>query len=231
MALHSYHTLPEQYAPAVLIVLPTDDGIIMTAAGIVAAAQLLMVGLCSTIAVLIFRNLRERSEHFSQRTYVMHRQLSVLLVMQVLVPAFFIALPLGIVIMDLFSPSINVNDAFYGNLAFTLISLYGTSNSLMTIFFVAPYRRYTHELVGRAVEAVFCLKEGRGCLPKNYGGGGELTVNTVVNKPAIQASTLQRTISFPGRLRPIPIESRHLPSGLALSQLEEQPVRAPSAGH
>lgn len=210
-----------------LIILPTDDGIIMTAAGIVAAAQLLMVGLCSTIAVLIFRNLREKSEHFSQRTYVMHRQLSVLLVMQVLVPAFFIALPLGIVIMDLFSPSINVNDAFYGNLAFTLISLYGTSNSLMTILFVAPYRRYTHEMVGRAVGAVFCLKEGRGCMPKNYGGGGELTVNTVVNKPI---TTLQRTISFPGRLRPIPKESRHLPSGLALSQLEEQPACAPSAG-
>jgi Serpentine type 7TM GPCR chemoreceptor Str len=171
----------------VLVILATDEVTVISLLILAAAVLSLLLCIGLVLAVLIFKNLREHSEHFSQRTYAMHRQLSVLLVMQVFGPAFFVVLPVGVIVATLLSSAISLSGDIYGDIALTLISFYTINNSLMTILFVAPYRRYSRELVG----TVFCLKGG-GRLAKTSGsdGGGPTAASAVMNTPAIRhAST------------------------------------------
>ena len=79
---------------------------------------------------------------FSSRTYRMHMQLTALLALQLLCPIVCIAMPVSI--LCLYS-------VFYGHaltleggeVGVTALALYATVNSLLTLLFVTPFRRYT----------------------------------------------------------------------------------------
>ncbi|KAI1722398.1 serpentine type 7TM GPCR chemoreceptor srh domain-containing protein [Ditylenchus destructor] len=97
--------------------------------------------LCFLIAYLIFRNLKKNSHHFSKKTYRIHLQLTLLLVIQLSLPFIFIVFPIGYALKAALTND-PLNEGA-GDIGIIMLSLYATVNSFVTIIFVTPYRRYT----------------------------------------------------------------------------------------
>ncbi|KAI1704158.1 serpentine type 7TM GPCR chemoreceptor srh domain-containing protein [Ditylenchus destructor] len=101
--------------------------------------------LCFLMAASIFFILRKNISRFSKKTYAMHMQLTLLIVMQYISPIFFMFGPVSIILVRQF---IQVNDPpqnSFGDFLGTSCSLYGCANTCLTLIFVTPYRRYTCE--------------------------------------------------------------------------------------
>ncbi|KAI1706542.1 serpentine type 7TM GPCR chemoreceptor str domain-containing protein [Ditylenchus destructor] len=93
------------------------------------------------IAWSILYTLRQNSQYFSVKTYKMHRQLTLLLIGQLLTPIMCIVLPMSILLVSVL---FNFRIAGWNNDVIMLTqALYASVNSLMTILFVTPYRKYT----------------------------------------------------------------------------------------
>ncbi|KAI1723855.1 serpentine type 7TM GPCR chemoreceptor srh domain-containing protein [Ditylenchus destructor] len=93
----------------------------------------------------IMKTLSKNSRGFSAKTYRMHRQLTYLLVAQLSTPIFFVLFPVAVALWSMvFHVPIN---QLVGRIGFMLFSLYASTNSCLTIFFVGPYRIYTVNLV------------------------------------------------------------------------------------
>ncbi|KAI1706541.1 serpentine type 7TM GPCR chemoreceptor str domain-containing protein [Ditylenchus destructor] len=93
------------------------------------------------IAWNILYTLRQNSQYFSPKTYKMHRQLTFLLIGQLLIPIMCIVLPTSILLLSvLFHFRIT---SWNNDVIMLTQALYASVNSLMTILFVTPYRKYT----------------------------------------------------------------------------------------
>lgn len=103
-------------------------------------------------ACAIFRLLRRVASKMSRRTYAAHRQFTLLLVVQLASPLFFLIIP-AVVGEARFILHQGIPNSV-GELGVLVIALYGCSNSLLTIVFVAPYWRYTLQRLQWVVPAV-----------------------------------------------------------------------------
>ncbi|KAI1719840.1 serpentine type 7TM GPCR chemoreceptor srh domain-containing protein [Ditylenchus destructor] len=93
----------------------------------------------------IMKTLSKNSRGFSGKTYRMHRQLTYLLVAQLSTPIFFVLFPVAVALWSMvFHVPIS---QLMGRIGFMLFSLYASTNSCLTIFFVGPYRIYTANLI------------------------------------------------------------------------------------
>ncbi|KAI1706540.1 serpentine type 7TM GPCR chemoreceptor srh domain-containing protein [Ditylenchus destructor] len=94
------------------------------------------------IAWSILYTLRQNSQYFSPKTYKMHRQLTFLLIGQLLTPIICNILPISLIVLSIVADfriaSWNVQ------LMILTMTLYAPVNSLMTIHFVTPYRKFTY---------------------------------------------------------------------------------------
>ncbi|KAH7707215.1 hypothetical protein AAVH_25566 [Aphelenchoides avenae] len=95
------------------------------------------------VVYVIIRTLRAHSASFSAKTYRMHLQLTVLLLVQLCSPVVFLIFPIIHTIYDVFTD--NEITPTTGRIGFMLLSMYASLNSMLTLFFVTPYRRYTVE--------------------------------------------------------------------------------------
>ncbi|KAI1732360.1 serpentine type 7TM GPCR chemoreceptor srh domain-containing protein [Ditylenchus destructor] len=93
----------------------------------------------------ILRILRENSMYFSAKTYTMHLQLTVLLFGQLLTPVICNVLPICIVLMGMLVGY--KLDRWAIQLFILTLAIYAPANSLMTILFVTPYRRFTYATI------------------------------------------------------------------------------------
>ncbi|KAH7703609.1 hypothetical protein AAVH_29217 [Aphelenchoides avenae] len=99
------------------------------------------------LAVAIFAILRRDRKAFSKQTYRMNVQMTALLVAQFLAPFLFMMLPLIILLARHASSSDSLPTKSLGDAYIVAFSLYGYANSLLTLFFLAPYRRKMKEHV------------------------------------------------------------------------------------
>ncbi|KAI1725856.1 serpentine type 7TM GPCR chemoreceptor srh domain-containing protein [Ditylenchus destructor] len=93
----------------------------------------------------ILRILRENSMYFSAKTYTMHRQLTILIFGQLLAPVIFNVLPICIVLMGMLVGY--KLDKWAIQFFILTLTIYAPANSLMTIHFVTPYRRFTYATI------------------------------------------------------------------------------------
>uniref|UniRef100_A0A1I7RZG2 G protein-coupled receptor n=1 Tax=Bursaphelenchus xylophilus TaxID=6326 RepID=A0A1I7RZG2_BURXY len=97
-----------------------------------------VLSLLSVYALL--RKLQEKKASFSEMTYKLHRQLTIALGLQLATPLIFIICPV------VFWVFYNIP---YGRMEYVTarsfllhIQLYGTVNSIITLYFIKPYRRW-----------------------------------------------------------------------------------------
>ncbi|KAI1702072.1 serpentine type 7TM GPCR chemoreceptor srh domain-containing protein [Ditylenchus destructor] len=102
--------------------------------------------ICFLTAFFIVRILRKNAHNFSTKTYMIQLQLTFLLIAQLVAPIVFILVP---VIYAIYAGlSLNLVGQAAGDMGIIFLSLYALNNSLLTILFVAPYRRYTLRKLG-----------------------------------------------------------------------------------
>ncbi|KAI1704699.1 serpentine type 7TM GPCR chemoreceptor srh domain-containing protein [Ditylenchus destructor] len=141
------------------IVVPEDTVILAHDSSFFGPAKVVFVSICLTeivcfiIAFVIVRMLRCNAHIFSKKTYKIHLQLTILLVVQLISPILFIAIPVcSSLLYSLFDQPI---PTVIGDILMLALSFNATANSLLTICFVTPYRRYTKSLLQR----IFCLSK------------------------------------------------------------------------
>ena len=104
-------------------------------------------------AVGTFKALRNNSTKFSRKTYRMHVQFTALLVAQFVAPFVFM---IGPVLWNLYRGYIDyvgkppVQKPF-GDFLITMITLYGAVNTILSLVFIAPFRRH----IGRKVHNIW----------------------------------------------------------------------------
>jgi hypothetical protein len=102
-----------------------------------------MIGLEIVSVVLLYlilTTLRKKSSSFSAKTYRLHRQFTLLLISQLLCPIIFIGLPIAAGIITILGHVLPTKLA--GEIGLITILVYGLSNSLLTITFIAPYQKH-----------------------------------------------------------------------------------------
>ncbi|KAI1696731.1 serpentine type 7TM GPCR chemoreceptor srh domain-containing protein [Ditylenchus destructor] len=137
------------------IVVPEGTDILAIDIRFLGSAKVVFASICVTefvcfiIAFIILRMLRRNAHCFSKKTYKIHLHLTILLVVQLVSPILFIATPVCLsLICMFFAFPIPV---VIGDILMLALSFYATANSLLTICFVTPYRRYTKALLQRIV--------------------------------------------------------------------------------
>uniref|UniRef100_A0A915DBE0 Uncharacterized protein n=1 Tax=Ditylenchus dipsaci TaxID=166011 RepID=A0A915DBE0_9BILA len=108
------------------------------------------------VAFGIIKTLRANVESFSAKTYKMHLQLTFLLIAQLSTPILFVLLPVLIGIMAMYF-HFHLNK-FMGQIGVILCSSYASTNSLLVILFVTPYRNYSKNVVRKIFKSVFFPK-------------------------------------------------------------------------
>ncbi|KAI1709767.1 serpentine type 7TM GPCR chemoreceptor srh domain-containing protein [Ditylenchus destructor] len=102
--------------------------------------------LCFLMAYFIVRVLRKNARNFSKKTYLIQLQLTFLLIAQLASPIVFFLVP---VVYALYAALAgNSLSLSTGDIGIIFLTLYALSNSLLTILFVTPYRRYTLRRLG-----------------------------------------------------------------------------------
>uniref|UniRef100_A0A915CY91 G protein-coupled receptor n=1 Tax=Ditylenchus dipsaci TaxID=166011 RepID=A0A915CY91_9BILA len=100
--------------------------------------------------------LSRNSRNFSKKTYKMHKQLTILLIIQLTAPVIFVIVPLSIQIAGiLFEHEFSETGTQIGVL---ILSLYASFNSILTIFFVTPYRTFTLSWIIWLLSRLLCKK-------------------------------------------------------------------------
>ncbi|KAH7694614.1 hypothetical protein AAVH_38335, partial [Aphelenchoides avenae] len=97
----------------------------------------------------ILRTLRKNARSFSARTYRLHLQLTVLLLAQLTSPTVFVMFPNIVAVVSMLTHF----DLYqwHGRIGFLLFALYAPCNSVLVIFFVTPYRKFTAEWIRRVL--------------------------------------------------------------------------------
>ncbi|CAD5208523.1 unnamed protein product [Bursaphelenchus xylophilus] len=114
------------------------------------AAEAISIG----CVFLILRQLETKKASFSKATYKLHRQLTVALGIQLSMPILFIITPVtyGIIMTYIQGPT----NTLAGRLAIMYIDLYGASNSVVTLYFVKPYRMFIIQKIKSFASFVTC---------------------------------------------------------------------------
>ncbi|CAD5220361.1 unnamed protein product [Bursaphelenchus xylophilus] len=92
------------------------------------------------IIFVVLRQLEEKKSSFSKETYRLHKQLTVALGVQLLTPFLHIVAPFTLFLI--FNYPYGTMSYATGTLFIMYIELYGTSNSVITLYMVKPYRAY-----------------------------------------------------------------------------------------
>ncbi|CAD5220337.1 unnamed protein product [Bursaphelenchus xylophilus] len=141
----------------VVFLLNTGNEFTAIAAGLVFfgffAAEVISIG----CVYMILRILDSKKASFSKVTYRLHRQLTIALGIQLSTPFFFIILPVSIGII-LVASNFRGGSHVVMELAILFIDLYGAVNSLITLYFVKPYRNF---LVLKMKQFLFTITCGK----------------------------------------------------------------------
>uniref|UniRef100_A0AC34Q3Y5 Uncharacterized protein n=1 Tax=Panagrolaimus sp. JU765 TaxID=591449 RepID=A0AC34Q3Y5_9BILA len=96
---------------------------------------------CLGLGFVILRTLKKNAANFSAKTYKLHQQLTILLILQLLTPIIFFIVPIS---ASIFAMIFNLKyQKPADDIGFIFFSLYSSSNSSLTIIFVSPYRKFT----------------------------------------------------------------------------------------
>ncbi|CAD5208522.1 unnamed protein product [Bursaphelenchus xylophilus] len=122
------------------------------------AAEAISIG----CVFLILQQLEAKKASFSKATYKLHRQLTVALGIQLSMPILFIITPVtyGIVMTFIQGYIYIPTNALAGRLAIMYIDLYGASNSVVTLYFVKPYRMFIIQKFKSLTSFVTCRRYG-----------------------------------------------------------------------
>ncbi|KAH7707282.1 CRE-SRI-12 protein [Aphelenchoides avenae] len=208
--LNGYPSLKPVLDAHVCAPIPIWDHSALYIAGGVAVLDLgLIVGTASFLALRIFRVLHSRRHVMSARTYRMHKQLTVALVLQLLIPGFTLAVPFFLLIIFVLTQS---NVAVAATIIMPIFGLHSVFNSVLLITAVGPYRA----TVVNAVRRVFRLRAskiddissyqlqstanpegGVSAVPRRTSVNTQSTMRTMIVQPVrrFSAQFLQRTLS------------------------------------
>jgi len=97
--------------------------------------------------------LRANIHLYSERTYKMHMHLTALLIAQLLAPLILIGMPVcsGLLVLILGGQITKL----IGQMGVLMLALYASVNSLLTLFFVAPFRRFTFNRAKKVAATYF----------------------------------------------------------------------------
>ncbi|KAI1709780.1 serpentine type 7TM GPCR chemoreceptor srh domain-containing protein [Ditylenchus destructor] len=104
--------------------------------------------LSCAMAFCILRQLRKSSHLFSNKTYKLQNQLTLLLIIQLASPIVFIGIPVAAALLSNLMGSFALGSSS-GEVGMIIISLYALNSSLLTILFVTPYRKYTTKFLSK----------------------------------------------------------------------------------
>ncbi|KAI1706510.1 serpentine type 7TM GPCR chemoreceptor srh domain-containing protein [Ditylenchus destructor] len=98
--------------------------------------------ICLAMTIYIIKRLRKNAHLFSKKTYSLQIQFTLVLAFQLLSPLIFVLVPVScaIIFAIMGTSSFGRSD---GRTGIVLLSIYTLSNSLVTVLFVTPYRKYT----------------------------------------------------------------------------------------
>uniref|UniRef100_A0A7E4W3X2 Serpentine receptor class gamma n=1 Tax=Panagrellus redivivus TaxID=6233 RepID=A0A7E4W3X2_PANRE len=94
------------------------------------------------LSAYIIRQISKNARKFTEKTYRLHLQLSFILVVQIILPLIFVVGPLSIVFFYFvyWEQPLSSNAAYIG---VTLLTVYPSTNTFITIVGVTPYRNFT----------------------------------------------------------------------------------------
>ncbi|CAD5208525.1 unnamed protein product [Bursaphelenchus xylophilus] len=118
------------------------------------AAEIISIG----CVYLILRQLEAKKASFSKATYKLHRQLTIALGVQLSTPFLFIIAPVTYGIIATYIK--HETNTVVGRLFMVYIDLYGASNSIITLYFVKPYRLFIISKFKEVVKLISCGKYG-----------------------------------------------------------------------
>jgi hypothetical protein len=98
---------------------------------------------CVIVAFVVLFILIRKSVHFSKETYRLHLQFSSLLAAQFVTPLLFIIVPVIYYLIFVIILG-GQSKREITQLTFACLTVYGATNSLLTISFVGVYRKYTY---------------------------------------------------------------------------------------
>uniref|UniRef100_A0A7E4ZX22 G protein-coupled receptor n=1 Tax=Panagrellus redivivus TaxID=6233 RepID=A0A7E4ZX22_PANRE len=98
--------------------------------------------LSATISISIIRFLSQNAHAFSVKVYRLHKQLTIVLILQIFTPLIFMIIPISILVMYTLYLKIPVN-ATAAHFGILLLTVYPSTNTIITIICVTPYRRFT----------------------------------------------------------------------------------------
>ncbi|CAD5220351.1 unnamed protein product [Bursaphelenchus xylophilus] len=130
--------LPD-FSRLILYISPNTDKIVY--AGVFVFVGFFIFEVVSiSVVIVVLRQLEEKKASFSPETYRLHKQLTVALGVQLLTPFLHIVAPFTLFL--LFNYPYGTMSYATGTLFIMYIELYGTSNSVITLYMVKPYRVY-----------------------------------------------------------------------------------------
>uniref|UniRef100_A0A7E4VRQ3 Serpentine Receptor, class T n=1 Tax=Panagrellus redivivus TaxID=6233 RepID=A0A7E4VRQ3_PANRE len=94
-----------------------------------------------TLSTNIIRYLSHNADKFSTKVYRMHRQLTIILIVQIFTPLMFMIIPICILVMTTYL-EIPLSNTL-GHIGILLITIYPSTNTIITIVCVTPYRKFT----------------------------------------------------------------------------------------
>ncbi|KAI1710985.1 serpentine type 7TM GPCR chemoreceptor srh domain-containing protein [Ditylenchus destructor] len=97
---------------------------------------------CLLMTIYIIKRLRKNAHLFSKKTYSLQIQFTLVLAFQFVSPL-FVVVPLSMLMIQVVTESPPAFDRSAGKTGTVLLSIYTLSNSLVTVLFVTPYRKYT----------------------------------------------------------------------------------------
>ncbi|KAI1693079.1 serpentine type 7TM GPCR chemoreceptor srh domain-containing protein [Ditylenchus destructor] len=147
-AAQSLHYTIELHDNSIILLINLDTTF-FTAAKVICCCLCAFSVICLLIIFAILRALRKNAHTFSKKTYKIHLQLTILLIVQLICPVVFVILPTGVSLIFALSGYFTPQGfgVVLGHVFMIAISFYGTANSILTMFFVKPYRRHTKSLL------------------------------------------------------------------------------------
>ncbi|CAD5220347.1 unnamed protein product [Bursaphelenchus xylophilus] len=116
------------------------SGTIATITGLLVVFGFMIVEIISLGCVFtIFHQMEVKKHTFSPTTYKMHRQLTAALLAQVIAPIIFIMLPVMYIMFGRYYRS-GLSE-LTGQVLVLCMDMYGGISSMITLYFIAPYRR------------------------------------------------------------------------------------------
>lgn len=109
--------------------------------------------------------LKRNVKSFNKKTYKMHLQLTIILIIQQITPLFFMILPITTIGIFALTENIDKISSTSFNIGVTILAIYPSTNALICIIFITPYWNFTKKWIIKFLHYCKIIKNPADHLP------------------------------------------------------------------